>query len=149
MTAPRHLFRLALLSLPLAIAASPVHAQAEPQDAEAEQQARREIIVTGRASGYQALDAVGTRDGAALIDTPQSVQVLTEDLLRDQRADTFSALANVPSVRNSAPANFDGLRVQVRGFFAPTALDGMLSKVGNGPAANLGPDLTGIERIEG
>ncbi|MFZ5663968.1 MAG: TonB-dependent siderophore receptor [Pseudomonadota bacterium] len=148
MTAPRHLFRLALLSLPLAIAASPVHAQAEPQDAEAEQQARREIIVTGRASGYQALDAVGTRDGAALLDTPQSMQVLTEDLLRDQRADTFSALANVPSVRNSAPANFDGLRVQVRGFFAPTALDGMLSKVGNGPAANLGPDLTGIERIE-
>lgn len=109
---------------------------------------RDDIVVTGRNESYLADRAISTRDGGTLFDTPQSVQVLTEQLLRDQRADTFSALANLPSVRNSAPVNFDGVRVQVRGFFAPTALDGLLSKVGNGPAANLGPDLTGIDRIE-
>lgn len=125
-------------------------AAAQTDDAEQERSAseRSTIIVTGQANGYVAEDSVSTRDGVTLLEAPQSVQVLTNELLRDQRADTFSALANVPSVRNAAPVNFDGLRVQVRGFFAPTALDGLLSKVGNGPAANLGPDLTGIERVE-
>ncbi len=123
-------------------------AAAHMTDEPAQRSDGNDIIVTGRAVGYEAENSVSTRDGATLLETPQSVQVLTEQLLRDQRADTFSALANVPSVRNAAPVNFDGLRVQVRGFFAPTALDGLLSKVGNGPAANLGPDLTGIERVE-
>lgn len=140
----------ALLFALLATTATSVWAQGASDDTSAEEGRQREqIVVTGRRpDGYRAIEAAGTRDGATLLETPQSVQVLTEELLRDQRADTFSALANVPSVRNAAPANFDGLRVQVRGFFSPQALDGMVSKIGNGPGANLGPDLTGIDRVE-
>lgn len=128
------------------LAATAQAAESEPAPAAESAERTSEIVVTGQSSGYRAVEATGTRDGATLLETPQSIQVLTEALLRDQRADTVSALANAPSVRNAAPLNFDSPRVQVRGFFAPLALDGLVSKVG--PAANIGPDLTGIERVE-
>jgi iron complex outermembrane receptor protein len=103
----------ALLFALLATTATSVWAQRASDDTSAEKRRQREeIVVTGRRpDGYRAIEAAGTRDGATLLETPQSVQVLTEELLRDQRADTFSALANVPSVRNAAPVNFDGVRV--------------------------------------
>lgn len=130
----------------LATAAMPAIANDASEDAADADRQRDEIVVTGqRDSGYRAELATGTRDGASLLDTPQSVQVLTEELLRDQRADTFSVFFNTPSVRQTAAPGFDGLRVSTRGFSSPIALDGLVTR---DSAANLGPDLTGIARVE-
>ncbi|WP_246162791.1 TonB-dependent siderophore receptor [Brasilonema sennae] len=108
-----------------------------------------ELVVTGEQDGYRVRDSsTGTRTDTPLRDIPQSIQVIPQQVLRDQRADVNDALLNSPSVRNGAPTNFDAVRIQVRGFFSPPALDGIVSRIGNGTGANIGPDLTGIDRID-
>ena len=106
-----------------------------------------EILVTGEQDGYRTLNATtATRTDTPLRDIPQSIQIIPQEVLRDQRADITRALLNAPSVRNSAPANFDSLRLQVRGFFSQPTLNGIRET--NGLASNVGAELTGIERIE-
>ncbi len=107
-----------------------------------------EIVVTGEGQpGYRVPNSSTiTRTDTPLRDIPQSIQIIPQAVIRDQRADVSSALLNAPSVRNSAPTNFDSLRVRVRGFFSQSTLDGI--KETNGLASNIGPDLTGIERME-
>jgi iron complex outermembrane recepter protein len=109
-----------------------------------------EIVVTGEGQqGYRATtSSTILRTNAALRDTPQSIQVIPQQVLQDQRADVVTALRNAPSVRNAAPANFNAPRILVRGFFSSTSLDGFVNRVFNGVGANIGPDLTGIDRIE-
>ncbi|WP_154655915.1 TonB-dependent siderophore receptor [Fortiea contorta] len=108
-----------------------------------------ELVVTGERDGYRVPNSsVGTRTDTPLRDIPQSIQVIPQQVLRDQRADVNSALRNTPSVRDGAPTNFDAVRIQVRGFFSPLAVDGIVSRIGNGTGANIGPDLTGIDRID-
>jgi iron complex outermembrane receptor protein len=107
-----------------------------------------QVVVTGEQDeGYNPSSAsTATRTDTPLRDIPQSIQVIPEDVFRDQRADVSSALLNAPSVRNSAPNNFDSLRPRIRGFFSQITINGIQET--NGSGASLGPDLTGIERIE-
>lgn len=107
-----------------------------------------QVVVTGEQDeGYNPSSTTSaTRTETPLRDIPQSIQVIPEEVLRDQRADISSALLNAPSVRNSAPTNFDSLRLRVRGFFSQPTLNGIRET--NGSGSSLGPDLTGIERIE-
>ncbi|MBD2494897.1 TonB-dependent siderophore receptor [Nostoc sp. FACHB-280] len=106
-----------------------------------------ELVVTGEQDTYRVPEAsTVTRTDTPLRDIPQSIQIIPQEVLRDQRADTSTALLNAPSVRNSAPSNFDSLRLRVRGFLSQPTLDGI--KETNGFGSNVGPDLTGIERIE-
>lgn len=108
-----------------------------------------ELVVTGEQDGYRVPNtSTATRTDTPLRDIPQSIQVIPQQVLRDQRADVNSALRNSPSVRDGAPTNFDAVRIQVRGFFSPLAVDGIVSRIGNGVGANIGPDLTGIDRID-
>ncbi|NDJ17707.1 TonB-dependent siderophore receptor [Myxacorys almedinensis] len=108
-----------------------------------------EITVTGEQDGYRVPNSSAlTRTNTPLRDIPQSIQVIPQEVLRDQRADVPTALRNAPSVRNAAPSGFDSPRILVRGFFSSPALDGLVSRIFNGAGANFGPDLTGIERIE-
>ncbi|NJN38807.1 MAG: TonB-dependent receptor plug domain-containing protein, partial [Acaryochloridaceae cyanobacterium CSU_3_4] len=110
-----------------------------------------EIVVTGerQEDGYRVPNSsTVTRTDTPLRDIPQSIQVIPQQVLKDQRADVNTALRNAPSVRNAAPANFTAPRILVRGFFSSTALDGFVNRVFNGVGANIGPDLTGIDRIE-
>ncbi len=116
-------------------------------DAVAEEDAIQVVVTGEQDEGYNPRSATtATRTETPLRDIPQSIQVIPEEVLRDQRADISSALLNAPSVRNSAPTNFDSLRLQVRGFFSQPTLNGIRDT--NGLASNIGPDLTGIERIE-
>ncbi|MGG6293644.1 TonB-dependent siderophore receptor [Leptolyngbya sp. AN02str] len=116
-------------------------------DAVAEEDAIQVVVTGEQDEGYNpSSTTTATRTETPLRDIPQSIQVIPEEVLRDQRADISSALLNAPSVRNSAPSNFDSLRLQVRGFFSQPTLNGIRDT--NGIASNLGPDLTGIERIE-
>jgi iron complex outermembrane receptor protein len=105
-----------------------------------------EVIATGEGEeGYNVENSsTVTRTDTPLKDTPQSVQVIPQEVLEDQNADLSSALLNVPSVRNTAPSSFGGLRIQVRGFFSSPTLNGFKDSL----SSSLGPDLTGIERIE-
>ncbi|MFQ4141256.1 TonB-dependent siderophore receptor [Chlorogloeopsis sp. ULAP02] len=120
--------------------------QEEPS---AQQDEPIELVVTGEQDGYRVPNTnTATRTDTPLRDIPQSIQVIPQQVLRDQRADVNSALLNSPSVRDAAPSNFDALRIQVRGFFSAPALDGIVSRVGGGVGANIGNDLTGIERID-
>lgn len=113
----------------------------------AEEDAIQIVVTEEQDEGYNpSSTTTATRTETPLRDIPQSIQVIPEEVLRDQRADIPSALLNAPSVRNSAPTNFDSLRLQVRGFFSQPTLNGIRDT--NGLASNLGPDLTGIERIE-
>jgi len=109
-----------------------------------------EIVVTGEGQEGYRVDTSSTvlRTNTPLRDTPQSIQVIPQQVLQDQRADVVTALRNAPSVRNAAPSNFTAPRILVRGFFSSTALDGFVNRVFNGVGANIGPDLTGIDRIE-
>jgi len=107
-----------------------------------------QVVVTGEQDeGYNpSSTTTATRTETPLRDIPQSIQVIPEEVFRDQRADVSSALLNAPSVRNSAPTNFDSLRPRIRGFFSQITINGIRET--NGSGASLGPDLTGIERIE-
>ncbi len=108
-----------------------------------------ELVVTGEQDGYRVPNTTtGTRTDTPLRDIPQSIQIIPQQVLRDQRADLGSALLNAPSVRNAAPTNFDSVRIQTRGFFSAPALDGIIPGGFNGARVNVGPDLTGIEKIE-
>lgn len=109
-----------------------------------------QVVVTGEGQqGYRATNSSTIlRTNAPLRDTPQSIQVIPQQVLRDQQADVNTALRNAPSVRNAAPGNFTAPRVLVRGFFGGSSLDGIASRVGFGVGGHIGPDLTGIERLE-
>ncbi|WP_414752927.1 TonB-dependent siderophore receptor [Anabaena sp. CCY 9910] len=118
-----------------------------PAEPTAQQDEPIELVVTGEQDRYRVPNAsTTTRTDTPLRDIPQSIQIIPQQVLRDQGADISSALLNAPSVRNAAPSNFDSLRLQVRGFFSQPTLNGI--KETNGLASNVGPDLTGIENIE-
>ncbi|MBF2064131.1 MAG: TonB-dependent siderophore receptor [Calothrix sp. C42_A2020_038] len=128
----------------------PTTSETPPDEPVTQQDDSIELIVTGQQdTGYRVPNAsTATRTDTPLRDIPQSIQVIPQQVLRDQRADVPTALRNAPSVRNAAPSNFTAPRILVRGFFSSTALDGFVNRVFNGVGANIGPDLTGIDRIE-
>lgn len=109
-----------------------------------------QVVVTGEQDeGYNPRSAsTVTRTDTPLRDLPLSIQVIPQQVLRDQQADVNTALRNAPSVRNAAPGNFTAPRLLVRGFFGGSALDGIASRIGFGVGGNIGPDLTGIDRLE-
>lgn len=101
----------------------------------------------GRDVGFKAsLTSVGSRNDAELIDVPQSVSVVTRELMDSQQSLTVE-----DAVRNVAGVAFvegsDGLPLfQIRGFYTGNGLiDGM-------PNSNAGsgdfPPLIGLERVE-
>lgn len=103
--------------------------------------------LTGRDVGFKAsLTSVGSRNDAELIDVPQSVSVVTRELMDSQQSLTVE-----DAVRNVAGVAFvegsDGLPLfQIRGFYTGNGLiDGM-------PNSNAGsgdfPPLIGLERVE-
>lgn len=108
-----------------------------------------DIIVTGTREGYSAPDASGaTRTDTPLIEIPQSVQVITRSLIREQDRRTLAdALVNVSGVVPNRPE--EGLLAGpiVRGFLAEIYQDG-LPMYGSTQAANDPTSLVGIDRIE-
>lgn len=137
--------RVRLLPIAVAVAGLPfaaalaAHAESEQQLPEVSVQGGKEV------SGYSAPTATSaTRIEAPLRDIPQTVNVIPEELLRDQAARSMQdALRNVPGVGLS---HGDGQRDQVtiRGFsaIADQFIDGLRDD------ALYFRDLSNIERIE-
>lgn len=138
-------FAMPTLAASIALASvAPIPARAsEAADAEA---ADRPIVVTGvrEAEGYAPKTTLAAKIPAELRDIPQTVDVVPEALLRDQRAFSIQdALKNIPGVGLS---HGDGQRDQVtiRGFSAISDqfVDGFRDD------ALYFRDLSNIERIE-
>lgn len=113
-----------------------------------EDEADDEIVVTGEGQrGYRVPDAsVGTRTDTPLRDIPQSIQVVPQQLLRDQNITRLDdAVRNVPGVSqdfNSGPY----FTYRIRGF---EALNNNLLRNGQVDAgAGESVELTNVERIE-
>jgi iron complex outermembrane receptor protein len=107
-----------------------------------------EIIVTGeRRAPYAAEEASVARAPVPLEQIPQSIQVLTPALLKEQELRTLSdALSNISGVVANRPAETVLVNPIVRGFEAEIFVDGL---IGYGDTAVIDPSsLAGVERIE-
>lgn len=78
------------------------------------------IDVGGEQGGYQATQSSITRLPTALIDTPQTVNVVTEQLIKDQRVSTVvEALRNVSGITfNAGEGGTQGDNINIRGYTA-------------------------------
>lgn len=125
-------------------AQEPTTPQEEPA---AQQDEPIELVVTGEQDGYRVTDTTtGTKTDTPLRDIPQSIQVVPQQILRDQQITGLDdALRNVPGVTqsfNSAPSSF----FSIRGFEAAATnllRDGLVD-----PLAGQLTELTSIERVE-
>jgi iron complex outermembrane receptor protein len=109
-----------------------------------------ELVVTGEQDGYRVPNAsVGTRTDTPLRDIPQSIQVIPQQVLRDQNvANPGEALRNVPGVGFLLPSrSHRQSSVFLRGFLSSTNFlwNGLRETEGTGV---VGYDPAGIERIE-
>jgi iron complex outermembrane receptor protein len=80
-----------------------------------------EIVVTGEGQrGYRVPNSsVGTRTDTPLRDIPQSIQVVPQQVLRDQQANRLEeALRNVPGVTQAFSGPFSVSTFTIRGFIA-------------------------------
>lgn len=106
-----------------------------------------DIVVTGEREGYAAREATVTRTLVPLNEVPQSVQVLTRELIRDQELVTLDeALRNVSGVVPSLPSEAVLANPIVRGFEAEIFTDGL---IGYGDTAVIDSgSLWHVDRIE-
>ncbi|HEY6870505.1 MAG TPA: TonB-dependent siderophore receptor [Novosphingobium sp.] len=133
----------ALAALLTVLSAPALAADTTASDAGAEGD-RPAIVVTGAKDGYVPQDTNAAKIPARLRDIPQAVDVVSEEVLRDQRAlSVQDALKNVPGIGMS---HGDGQRDQVtiRGFSAISDqfVDGFRDD------ALYFRDLSNVERIE-
>lgn len=106
-----------------------------------------DIVVTAKRDGYSADQSSALRTPVPIIETPQSVQVLTRTLIEEQDRRTLAdALVNVSGVTPSKPEEAVLVFPTVRGFNADIFIDG-LPAFGL-TAVNDPTSLVGAERIE-
>ncbi|MBC1220820.1 TonB-dependent siderophore receptor [Nostoc sp. UCD121] len=134
-----------------AIAAQPQPekpASETPQEQPAAQQDDQiELVVTGEEDGYRVQETTtGTKTDTPLRDIPQSIQVVPQQVLRDQQVTRLDdALRNVPGVNqnfNFGPFTF----YSIRGFDATETnllRDGLIDTL-----AGQVSELSSIERVE-
>lgn len=105
------------------------------------------IIVTGERDDYVADEASVTRTPVPLNQVPQSIQVLTRQLIEDQEANTLDeALRNVSGVTASLPSEIVLVNPIIRGFEGEIFTDGL---IGYGDTAVIDPgSLWNVERVE-
>jgi iron complex outermembrane receptor protein len=105
------------------------------------------ITVIGSRGNYTVDEASVTRTPVPLTQVPQSIQVITSELIKDQELVTLDeALRNVSGVVPSLPSEIVLVNPIVRGFEAEIFTDGL---IGYGDTAVIDPgSLWNVERIE-
>lgn len=119
----------------------------QPESGETSGEEDIEILVTGEQdTGYSVPDATtGTRTDTPIRDIPASIQVVPQEVIRDQQVTRFDeALRNVSGVIYGGTDTTSEVRFSIRGFEnAPVLIDGF---------RQFGlpefPDPAGLERIE-
>ncbi|MCA0978838.1 TonB-dependent siderophore receptor [Qipengyuania flava] len=107
------------------------------------------IVVTGEREGYAApFSSASTRTDTPLVEVPQSVQVLTDTLLKEQdRRQLNEALINVSGMTPTRSEENLFIPPIVRGFPGEVYLDGLPIFAGNQQAYDPS-SLVGVRRIE-
>ncbi|MEH2287413.1 TonB-dependent siderophore receptor [Nostoc sp.] len=122
--------------------------QTQPQQPSAESDEPIELVVTGEQDGYSVPDATtATKTDTPLRDIPQSIQVVPQQVLRDQQATRLNdALRNVPGVVSSSgpPGNSESSGFTIRGFNSGITLRNGLAD----PLGDRSLELSNIERVE-
>jgi iron complex outermembrane receptor protein len=111
--------------------------------------ARRETAF-GPVSGYVATrSATGTKTDTPLIETPQSISVVTRDQIEAQEANSAKqALRYTAGIAGESRSNFGGYDIMYsRGFILDQYLDGMRLQGASGQFPPQ-PELYGMERVE-
>ena len=105
---------------------------------------------TGPVAGYVATRSLsGTKTDTALIETPQSISVVTKDQMRAQNAESLNQIlrysaAVVPETRGATASRLDQLTI--RGFAPATYLDGL--RIPSSRDALPQKDAFDLERVE-
>jgi iron complex outermembrane recepter protein len=110
-----------------------------------------ELVVTGQQDGYRAQEATtGTRTDTPLRDIPQSIQVVPQQVLRDQQATRLEdALRNVPGVTQSfSYAGALTCCYSIRGFEVSQSGNNFLRDGLPDGAAGGFVELSNIEQVE-
>ncbi|MDF5706510.1 MAG: TonB-dependent siderophore receptor [Nostoc sp. S4] len=107
-----------------------------------------ELVVTGEQDGYSVPDAsTATKTDTPLRDIPQSIQVVPQQVLKDQQVTRLNdALRNVPGVVTvfGSPGNSEESSFTIRGFeFANPLRNGLADPLGGRSL-----ELSNIERVE-
>ena len=127
----------------IAIAASPAHASVQEtwDDGFADDQ---EIIVTGEKEGYVAISSAGLKTDTPLVDTPQTVSVMTREQLDDQALqDIGDILRYTPGASiGQGEGNRDQITIRGQNTTADFFIDGIRDDV------QYFRPLYNIERVE-
>ena len=105
---------------------------------------------TGPVSGYVATRSLsGTKTDTALIETPQSISIVTKDQMRAQNAESLNQIlrysaAVIPETRGATASRLDQLTI--RGFSPATYLDGL--RMPSSRDALPQKDAFDLERVE-
>ena len=128
--------------LPLALLASPTMAAEEVLEDSAS--AENEIIVTGEKVGYLAVSSAGLKTSTPLIDTPQTVSVVTREQLDDQALqDIGDILRYTPGASiGQGEGNRDQITIRGQNTTADFFVDGIRDDV------QYFRPLYNIERVE-
>lgn len=144
MSSRRRAFARLLIGAAAVAAAAPAHAEeSAPETVATAAQSAADIVVTGRAQKlYRAEEATVGKVPADPLDIPQSVQVITRQLIEDQGArDVTDLYRNVSGI-----SLFSYSGVTFRGFRQDTAFyDGLRGNPFTGFSV---PQLFNIERVE-
>ncbi|WP_442949268.1 TonB-dependent siderophore receptor [Nostoc sp.] len=122
--------------------------QTQPQQPSASDDQPIELVVTGEQDGYSVPDATtATKTDTSLRDIPQSIQVVPQQVLRDQQVTRLNdALRNVPGVTTvfGSPGNSEESSFTIRGFESANPLRNGLAD----PLGGRSLELSNIERVE-
>ncbi|AVH69211.1 TonB-dependent siderophore receptor [Nostoc sp. 'Lobaria pulmonaria (5183) cyanobiont'] len=113
-----------------------------------------ELVVTGEQDGYRVPNAsTATKTDTPLRDIPQSIQVVPQQVIRDQQATRIEdALKNVPGVTQRSGLYSSATNFTIRGFDASDSgnvlRDGLFDSAGGVTGQGFGTDLFNIDRVE-
>ncbi|MBX9257858.1 TonB-dependent receptor [Desmonostoc muscorum CCALA 125] len=125
--------------------------QTPQQEPAAQQDEPIELVVTGEQDGYRVTDTTtGTKTDTPLRDIPQSIQVVPQQILRDQQATRLEdALRNVPGVVQSFNSSRALTSYTIRGFEVSERTGNSFLRDGlPDPSAGQAVELSNIERVE-
>ncbi|MBD2515143.1 TonB-dependent receptor [Nostoc sp. FACHB-973] len=125
--------------------------QTPQQEPAAQQDEPIELVVTGEQDGYRVTDTTtGTKTDTPLRDIPQSIQVVPQQILRDQQATRLEdALRNVPGVVQSFNSSRALTSYTIRGFEVSERTGNSFLRDGlPDPSAGQSVELSNIERVE-
>lgn len=125
--------------------------QPQKPSVSAEEEPSIELVVTAeRPSGYRVPDgSTATKTDTPLRDIPQSIQVIPQEVLRDQQTTRVNeALRNTPGVTPGGSSNNRSFAFTVRGFSA-TSLSGNVLRNGlPDPLGSYSIEVSNVERID-